>query len=91
MDMCHQYSIYWRYEFNHNKCGVVTFGDSKALHFQSMNEQLWKLGNDIVDEVYEYKNLEILKNYVGSFYSNLTDNIKKTEKKTEMMFSSTFD
>ena len=28
MDMCHQYSIKWRYEFNHNKCGVVTFGES---------------------------------------------------------------
>ena len=26
MDMCHQYSIKWRYEFNHTKCGVVTFG-----------------------------------------------------------------
>ena len=22
MDMCHQYSIKWRYEFNHTKCGL---------------------------------------------------------------------
>ena len=51
MDMCHQYSIKWRYEFNHTKCGVVPFGGSKALHFQSMNEREWKLGHDIVDEV----------------------------------------
>ena len=39
MDMCHQYSIRWRYEFNQTKCGVLTLGESKALHFQSMNEQ----------------------------------------------------
>ena len=75
MDMCHQYSIKWRYEFNHTKCGVVTFGESKALHFQSMSEREWKLGNDIVDEVCEHKNLGVLKNYVGSFCSNVTDNI----------------
>ena len=69
--------IKWRHEFNHTKCGVVTFGEPKALHFQSMNEREWKLGNDIVDEVSEYKNLGVLKNYVGSFGSNVTGNIKR--------------
>ena len=39
VDMYHQYGIKWRYEFNHTKCGVVTFGESKALHFQSRNER----------------------------------------------------
>ena len=91
MDMCHQYSIKWRYEFNHTNCGVVTFGESKALHFQSMNEREWKLENDIVDEVNEYKNLGVLKNYIGSFSSNVTDNIEKTRKKAGMIFSSKFD
>ena len=62
MDIYHQYSIKWRYEFNHTKSGAVTFGESKALHFQSMNEREWKLGNDIADEVYSYKNLGVLKN-----------------------------
>ena len=78
MDMCHQYSIKWRYEFNHTKCVVVNLTESKALHFQSMNEREWKLGNDIVDETYESKNLGILKNYVGSFSSDVTDNIEQT-------------
>ena len=86
MDMCHRYSIKWRHEFNHTKCGVVTFGESKALHVQSMNEREWKMGNDIVDEVYEYKNLGVLKNYVGSFSSNVTENIEKTRKKAGMVF-----
>ena len=89
--MCHQYSIKWRYEFNHTKRGVVTFGKSKALHFQSMNEWEWKLGNDIADEVCEYKNLGVLKNYVGSFRSNMTNSIEKTRKKAAMIFSSKFD
>ena len=57
--------------------GLSPFGESKTLHFQSMNEREWKLGNDIVDEVYEYKNLEVLKNTVGSFSSDVTDNIEK--------------
>ena len=59
--------------------------------FQFMNERMWKLGNDIADEVYEYKNLAVLKNYIGSFSSNMTDNIEKTRKKTRMIFSSKFD
>ena len=91
MDMCHQYSIKWRYEFNHTKCGVVTFGESKTLHFRSVLERVWKLGNDIVDEVYEYKDLGTLKNFVGLFSSNVTDNIEKTRKKAGMVFFSKFD
>ena len=47
------------------KCGVVTFGESKAPHFQYMNEREWKLGSNIVGEVYGYKNLGILKNYIN--------------------------
>ena len=56
-----------------------------------MNERERKLGNDVVDEVYEYKNLGVLKNCVGSFNSNVTDNIEKTRKKAGMTFSSKFN
>ena len=44
-----------------------------------------------MEELYEYKNLGILKNYVGSFSSNIDDNIDKTRKKVGMLFSSSFD
>ena len=44
-----------------------------------------------VDELYEYKNLGTLKNYVGSFSSNIDDNIEKTQKKAGMIFSSSLD
>ena len=86
MDKSHQYSIKWRYEFNHTKCGVVTFAESSALLLQFMDEREWNLGNDIVDEVYEYKNLGILINYVVSFSSNAADNIEKTRKMAKVIF-----
>ena len=46
-----------------------------------MNEREWRLGDDIVEELYEYKNVGVLKNYIGSFSSDVTDNIEKTRKK----------
>ena len=56
-----------------------------------MKEREWTLGDTKVDELYEYKNLGVLKNYAGSFTSNILDNIEKTRKKAGMIFSSDFD
>ena len=56
-----------------------------------MQSGKWVLGDDNVDELYEYKNLGILKNYVGSFSSNIDDNIEKTQKKAGINFSSNLD
>ena len=44
-----------------------------------------------VDELYEYKNLGALKNYIGSFSSIVQVNIEKTRKKAGMIFSSDFN
>ena len=44
-----------------------------------------------MEELYEYKNLGVLKNYVGSFSSNIDDNIDKTRRKAGMIFSSNLD
>ena len=41
----------------------------------------------VVQELYEYKNLGVLKNYVSSFASNVNDNTENT-KKAGMTFSS---
>ena len=81
----------WRYEFNHTKSRVVTFGESKPLHLAAMQSRTFLLGDDNVDELYEYKNLGALKNYVGSFSFNIDDNIEKTQKKAGVIFSSNFD
>ena len=34
MNICHTYGKTWRYEFNHTKSGVVTFGETKPIHSQ---------------------------------------------------------
>ena len=91
MNICYEYSVKWRYEFNHVKSGIVTFGEAKRVHCQSMNERDWVLGNDSVDELYEYKNLGVVKNYIGSFSSNADEDIDKTRKKSGIIFSSNFD
>ena len=91
MTKCFRYSLQWRYEFNHTKSGVVTFGESKPLHLAAMLSRKWVLGDDNVDECYEYKNLGILKNCAGSFSSNIDDNIEETQKKAGMIYLSNLD
>ena len=60
-------------------------------HCKFMKEREWALGDDMVEELYEYKNLVVLKNYCGSFASNISDNIDKTRKKAGMILSSNVD
>ena len=91
MDICYKYSIKWRYEFNNTKSGVVTFGEDKRTHCFAMKNRNWLLGSIVVDELFEYKNLGITKNYIGSFTSDIEYNIEKTRKKAGMIFSSKFD
>ena len=91
MKMCYEYSINWRYEFNHIKSGVVIFGECKLAHYEKMNERKWLVSDESVHELYEYKNLGVVKNYTGSFSSNVQDNIDKERKKAGMIFSANFD
>ena len=48
---------------NYVKSSIVTFGEAKCVHCQSMNERDWVLRNDSIDDLYEYRNLGVLKNY----------------------------
>ena len=86
MNICHKYGIKWRYEFNHTKSGVVTFGETKLSHSKSMKEREWMLGDAIVNELYEYKSLRVLNNYMNSFASNVEDDIEKVHKEAGMIF-----
>ena len=91
MNMCYEYSIKWRYEFNHLKSGIVTFGETKRVHSEALKVRNWTLGSESVSELYEYINLGVVKNYIGSFSTNADENIEKTRKKAGMIFSSNFD
>ena len=81
MNIWNRFGIKWRYDFDHSKSSVVTFGETKPQHFESLKNREWLLGDTKVQELYEYKNLNVLKNYFGSFSSNIDDNIDKTRKK----------
>ena len=48
-------------------------------------------GDLVVDELFEYENLGVVKNPVSSFASNIDDNIEKARKKAGMIFSSDFN
>ena len=63
------------------KSGVVTFSGTKLIHSQLMRVREWMLGESVVDELFQYKNLGVLKNYVSSFASNVDDNIEKARKR----------
>ena len=81
MDLFHAYSIKWRYEFIHAKSGIVTFGESKRVHSETMKERTRVLGGEFFVELYEYKNLGVVKNYIGSFSTNADDDIDKNSGK----------
>ena len=91
MQICYDYSLKWRYVFNHSKSGVVAFGETRLVQCIAMKEHKWILGNDNVKELYEYKKLGVVESYVGSFSSNVEENIDKTCKKAGMLFSANFD
>ena len=78
------YSIYFAKKSTKKK-------QTKPIHCKSMKEREWALGDDTVEELYEYKNLGVLKNYCGSFASNISGDIDKTRKKAGMIFSSNVD
>ena len=89
MNLCYAYSIKQQYELNHVKSGILTFGKSKRVHSEAMKEHTWVLGGESVAELYEYKNLGVVKNYIGSFSTNADDNIDKTRKKPACYFPRT--
>ena len=89
MHMCYCYSLKWKYEsVNNTKSGVVTFRETKTVQYESMKRHERILGEDTVDKLYEYKDLGVAKNYIGSLSSDADDNIEKTHNKAGMIFSS---
>ena len=81
MDEAFRYSRKWRFDYKKTKSGVVTFGEHDPHHFREKNNRSWKLGDEVVEESNEYKNLGIVKNYVGSFQSDVDEAIEKQEIK----------
>ena len=53
MNICYQYSVTWRYKFNHLKSGVVTFAEAKSVHSRLLTDREWPLGETTVNELCE--------------------------------------
>ena len=85
------YSQKWRFDYNETKSGVVTFGEHGPTHFREKSCRSWQLGDKVVEEANQYKNLGIVKNYVGSFQSDVDEAIEKTRKKAGMILSGCTD
>ena len=90
VQLCYCYSLKWRYEFSNSKSGAVTFGETRVAHCDLMKRLEWILGGEIVDELYEYKNLGVFRNYISSFSSNVDNSIEKTRSKPGIIFSLQF-
>ena len=83
IDKAFRCSRKWRFDYNKSKSGVVTFGEHGPHHFREENNRSWKLGDEVVKESNEYKNLGIVKNLFAHFNQMLTKLLKKQEKRLE--------
>ena len=90
MQLAYLYLCNWRYQFSLIKISVAVFGESPAELSENKQTGNWSLGPDYVDEEDEYVNLRVYKNYCGSFFKNLGENIAKTMQKAGMLFSANF-
>ena len=87
----YDYCCKWRYEYHNEKSGIVSFGETPAMHGRMINARKYFIGSSLLEEVQEYTNLGIYKNYCGSFATNTDENITKARKKAGMLFSARFD
>ena len=78
------HSKIWRYEYNETKSSVVTFGETGPQLFIQEHKRSWALGEKVVEEEDQYKNLGVVKNYAGSFQFDVDEVIEKRKKKARM-------
>ena len=78
MDKAFRFSRKWRFDYNETNRGVITFSEPDPHNFRKNNNKSWKLGDEVLGESNEYKNLGIVKNYVGSFQSDVDEAIEET-------------
>ena len=74
------YCCKWRYEYHNEESGTAVFGETPAMHGRMINTRKFVTGSSPIEELKEYTNLEIYKNYCGSFAANIDENITKVRK-----------
>ena len=69
------------YKCNQTKSRVVTCGESEPVHLAAMQSRKCVSGDDTVDELYEYKNLEVLKTMSVPFLPTLMITLKRHKRR----------
>ena len=57
MDLCYEYTIRWRHEFHNDKSGIVTFGETKRIHYNLLNKVIGCLVTKLLTNVMSTKTL----------------------------------
>ena len=81
MSIVFDFSIKWRYEFNHTKSGVVVIGESTIQHAKNMMSRKFNLGLGVVKERKEYKNLGVTKTMLILVVEILMKQLRKLDAK----------
>ena len=76
----YDYCCKWRYEYHHKKSGIEVFGETPAMHGRMVNTRKFVTGFSPIEELKEYINLGIYKNYCGSSATNIDENVTKARK-----------
>ena len=76
----YDYCCKWRYEYYNEKSGIVAFGETPAMDGRMISTRKFVVGSLPIEELKEYTNLGIYKNYCGSFATNIDENITKVSK-----------
>ena len=65
------------------KGGVLVFGKLRAQHYREKQARHWKLDGNGVAELYEYKSMGVVKNYVSSSRPDISEATEKLERGQE--------
>ena len=64
----------------------LQFGESKPQHFEFIKNREWLSDDTKAEEPYEYKNLDVIKNYVCLFSSSVDNYVEEKRKSWHDIF-----
>jgi hypothetical protein len=78
INLVYQYSVWWRFKFNTDKCGVVVFGETEI---ERAFRNPFVLGDIVLKEKKEYKHVGILTyNDQECILNNMCNNVSNMKK-----------
>ena len=75
LNICHNYAMKWRYEYNPSKCAVIVFNKSNTDYKKTQRQ--WMLGNKPLAEVEHYTHLGIVCDKFMSIENSVKESYNK--------------